>query len=80
MSVGWIHYKDVRPRKDQPVIYFEEHIGVWRGFYRGHDEYGGVFVPACHGGFIDATHWMPDDGRPLPDRPNGTRSSEECWK
>lgn len=69
----WIKHNDEEPQLNQAVIYFFKYVGVHRGHYRGYHRYAGK------NGFLtgDVTHWMPDDGQELPQRPEGKEWSSD---
>jgi hypothetical protein len=78
----WISIKDQAPEDGQDVIYYFDVVGRHRGKYceveypeewgldsdgkpfKGHQFYS-------ERGFLtdDVTHWMPDNGQPLPPPP-----------
>jgi len=80
----WISTSDRLPEDGQEVIYFFEWCGVHRGKYtteeysaehfglddNGNPFYGEVFYGER--GFLtdDVTHWMLDNGQPLPPAPD----------
>jgi hypothetical protein len=81
-KMDWILVKDKTPIEGQAVIYFFEYVGVYRGHYTeieyceemGLDENGQRYKGDqfyCDGGFLtdDVTHWQPDEGQDLPERP-----------
>lgn len=70
---NWIKHEDQEPQVDQQVIYFFKYVGVHRGYYRGDHLYTGK------SGFLigDVTHWMPDEGQELPERPQGKEWSDD---
>lgn len=62
----WILHEKTQPADGQAVIYYFDVVGVHRGHYDADiDTYYG------HSGFLgsDVTHWMPDEGQPLPEEP-----------
>jgi hypothetical protein len=79
----WISIFEQQPEEEQKVIYFFDICGVFRGQYaevkydyEGHcvDENGDAYIGHQfynEKGFLtdDVTHWMPDNGQPLPPPP-----------
>lgn len=87
----WIKIKDQVPTEGQAVIYFFHYVGVHRGKYEevdygeevfGLDKNGETYKGDCFysdKGFLtdDVTHWMPDTGQELPERPKDTKANPE---
>lgn len=65
--MDWIKSFDRLPEDGQKVIYFFEHVGVHRGVYHDWHHFSSVKGSLQH----DVTHWMPDEGQALPERPLG---------
>lgn len=66
---AWIEMKDQPPTDGQAVIYFFDVCGVYRGHFAAPDTFYG------DRGFLggDVTHWMPDEGQPLPPPPTALK-------
>lgn len=69
----WIKMSDRQPEHGQAVIYYFDMVGRHRGFYStGLDEDGYRYHTFYgKGGFLtdDVTHWMPDEGQEMPEKP-----------
>jgi len=66
----WIKVEDRLPEKGEKVFYYFEHVGVWKGEYRGMTSFGPQFG-SKEGGFLtgDVTHWQPSIGQDDPESP-----------
>jgi hypothetical protein len=69
----WIKMSDRKPEEGQAVIYYFDMVGRHRGHYTTWTEAGEFTYDVFHGpsGFLtdDVTHWMPDVGQEMPEKP-----------
>lgn len=80
----WIEIKDQLPDEGQDIIYYFDICGVNRGKFTqqpcavelyGESDNKVPYAENCFYGAKgwltdDVTHWMPDDGRELPEAPS----------
>lgn len=63
---NWISVNDLLPEDGANVIYYFDQVGVHRGKY---DANSNTFYGRSGWLWNDVTHWMPDKGQELPERP-----------
>jgi len=77
MMSEWNKVEDVMPEIGQPVWYYFDKVGTWRGTFDGYYtdsegvEWKGMHMFSSDVGFLtgDVTHWMNDQ----EERPNDPR-------
>ena len=67
--MDWIKVTDKLPEEGQRVFYYFKKVGVHRGHYYTSEPYGSTFYGPNGWLTDDVTHWMPDEGQPLPEPP-----------
>jgi hypothetical protein len=69
----WVKMSDRKPEETQAVIYYFDMVGIHRGWYQVYTDEDGYKYDVFFGmsGFLsdDVTHWMPDTGQELPEKP-----------